>query len=353
MPIGTLVADINPATFALADNTPLTFANSGLTPVTGSPTLKLGMFDKALPAIKILRTTQGFSIPRPVQDDFTIYLVCGGLVGGGAGTQFWSNGSLIDCEAAGGFVDDFAINLRADGLLSVGTGNGDTTATGTHVVTGPGVHFITVTRKRSTGTLKVWLDGVLDVTLVHNVNSLTAQPNLYCGSGTSGEKAGGYIVREQFYDATHDDSERIAHEADLAVLYADDPDRERVTKALSYLVSGVPRTDLALTKGATYALLGPGVFDRVAVSKAILYGVLGFQPALAVTKGMLYAVLGPPEVCGYDGVIMECADRPISNVFAECMARPDSAADGCGPNGGDENRPAVSFTPSNPIERCR
>lgn len=255
---GSVALDIDPTTFpggTQVDGTALTFANSGLTPVTGSPTYETGRFDTGAPAIHCVQGASGFSYARPVSNDFSIYVVARGLTGAGSGAQFYQNGSFIDCEAAG-VVNDFGINLRADGTLIAGTGNPDTSVGGTANIGDGLTHIVAVTRVKATGVLKVYVDDVLDITVTNNTSSLTASSNVYFGNGSSTQSISGDYGRIVFYDAAHSNADRLSVTAYLTTTYGDTP-HLRSTKSVSYGVLGPPLL-LSSTKSVMYVITGPG-----------------------------------------------------------------------------------------------
>lgn len=132
-------------------------------------------------------------------------------------------------------------------------------------------------------------------------------------------------------------------------LALDDP-VVRVPKGHSYLVAGVPRLDLHAIKGTEYVVFGPGVATTLGVSKALLYGVIGFTHAMRVTKGQMYLVVGPPIGGGgaYPGPVVPCAgaDRP-QNTWGPCYDRPETVMEACG----DAARPTTTIYPDQPYPR--
>jgi hypothetical protein len=265
---GTLVKDVDPGTFGLANGTALTFANSGLTPVTASPTLRTNVFDTGAPAIWCVLSASGFSIARPVQDDFTLYCVVKDVFGSVTGSgQYWQASSLIDCDAPFS-VNDFGINLRNDGKLCAGTGNPDTSGTGSAILTpDTGTHILAVTRVKATGVLKVYVDNVLDITVTNNVNSLSAAANISFGMGPANGDVGGYYGRFLAYDAAHSNADRLSVTSYLTTTYGEAA-WLRSTKSQTYGVLGPPLT-LSSTKSVMYVITGPGVLphpQRIRVS---------------------------------------------------------------------------------------
>jgi hypothetical protein len=217
---GVLVTDIDPTAFpsgTQVDGTVLTAANTTppLTPVEVSPKFKTNAFPSGRPAVRAL-VNQGFSIPRPVQDDWTIYAVVANIIGAGAGAQWYQNGALIDCET-GGVVADFGMNVRADGRLVIGTG-GDASNTGTHVIN-DGPHVLAWRRVKATATVEAWVDGVLDVTLINNASSLSANPLMYFAISPSVGRIQCDYGRMRAYSTAHSNGERAAMEDALREMY--------------------------------------------------------------------------------------------------------------------------------------
>jgi hypothetical protein len=99
------------------------------------------------------------------------------------------------------------------------------------------------------------------------------------------------------------------------------------TKLTLYAISGLPRQDLFAQKAVPYMIEGPGFPGTLAITKQVLYAVSALENLLAMTKGVMYIVTTEPS--GYKGLVMECMDRPIANVIAECHDRPESVAEAC------------------------
>jgi hypothetical protein len=273
---GTLVLDINPGTWGLAPGTALTFANSGLTPVGASPTITGDYYGVGIPAIKVVQGVQGFSVPRPVADDFTIYGVVSDVVGSGTGGNWWQNGTLIDCESPG-VANDFGLSLRSDGKLSGGVGNPDVTGTGTVSISNAVTHYLVMRRVKATGLFRVYRDSTLDASVTGNTNSLTANANMYFGSGASAGSVGGFYGRILVYDAAHSDSDRALVEAYLLAEHPEPP-WLRATKFNGYAIASVPASNLAATKFDAYGVTGAGNPGTLSSTKFIAYGVIVTPP---------------------------------------------------------------------------
>lgn len=293
---GTLIVDINPNAFAPAtkvDGTALDATNTTpvLTPVGASPIYKDNQFSGPRPSIRV-DGTQGFKIPRPVQDDWTIFLVVKNLQGYNADPNWYRNAALVDAEMPFS-VDDFGLTMRADGKLTPGIGNPDTTGTGTIDARGRAPRVIAFKRIKSTGQTRVYVDGTLDSTIIGNTNSLTAPPSLWFGISNSDGHLKGDYGRIAIYDTALSDSDRATIEGALATMYSDPPTLYS-TKIVAYTPIGLPGS-LRATKFNVYSALGG---SNLSSSKVVFYTVIGPPPpgAPPTTSGPPPVVL-PPEPC--------------------------------------------------------
>jgi hypothetical protein len=151
--------------------------NNNTGSITGTPIYNLDsgsfMFD----------TSYYVTVPRSVQDDFSLSCWFRTTQNAGSGTGNWFNGrGLIDCET-GGFVGDFGLAVGA-GQVLFGTGNPPnpdvTTRSGT-LYNDNIWHLATGVREKSTGKLSLYVDGILKGTAVAGTTSLTASPILTIG----------------------------------------------------------------------------------------------------------------------------------------------------------------------------
>lgn len=107
-------------------------------------------------------TNDYVEIPKNFQDDFTIEYWMRTTQTGGAGGQWYSGQGLVDGEL-GGVRNDFGTSLVGS-KLAFGIGNPDVTIFSTsNVNTGNWVH-VAVTWKRSTGEMKLYINGTLEAT---------------------------------------------------------------------------------------------------------------------------------------------------------------------------------------------
>lgn len=279
---GTQILDINPNAFppgTMVDGTALTAANTtpSLTPVGASSTWKPGIFNGPRPAIKVA-VGQGFSIPRPIQDDWTLYAAFRYFVpAANISPNWYSNSAFIDAEMPG-VANDFGLTLNVENKFVTGVGNPDTSGTGTHPVGDWNTHIVAWRRNKTTGKIQVWVDGVLDIDITANLNSLTAPANLYFNISNAAGRTIGYWGRIVGFDAYHSDADRGTMEAAMAVMYA-------------------PAVELRVGKLVGYSVTGP---IALKVRKLIAYTVVGAQ-ILRVHKLIAYGVLGNPAGGGSGG----------------------------------------------------
>jgi hypothetical protein len=129
---------------------------------------------------------------RSVQDDFTIefWMKTTQIGGGRSGSSQWYSGKgLVDAEV-GGVQSDFGVTLLQN-KVAFGVGYPDKTIySNTTVNTGNWVH-VAVTRKKSTGEMKIYINGVLESSYTHaNKSSLTASAILHLGYDTNNNSLG-------------------------------------------------------------------------------------------------------------------------------------------------------------------
>jgi hypothetical protein len=123
-------------------------------------------------------------IDRLVQDDFTLEAWLKTDQMSLTGTNFWDGTGLIYADQPM-TVDDFGTSML-NGHFTIGVGNPDTTLQGTSLIdTGQWVH-IAATREKSTGTIQVIVNGMLETSNVVSgqTRSLTAPPNITIGGNT-------------------------------------------------------------------------------------------------------------------------------------------------------------------------
>ncbi len=122
-------------------------------------------------------------INNVISNDFSISFWIKTTQTGGSG-QWWQGRCLVD-----GFVnqnaDDFGMSLSGNNF-AFGTGNPDTTITSTAVINDGSWHQCVATRQMSSGSLAIYVDGVLQAAGTGGTDSLTAPANLRFGSRQTG-----------------------------------------------------------------------------------------------------------------------------------------------------------------------
>ena len=122
-------------------------------------------------------------ISRTISNDFSVAFWVRTTQAGGTG-QWWQGQGLVDGEVAGN-ANDFGTALCGD-KFAFGTGNPDTTITSATSINDGAWHYCVATREQASGTLKVYVDGVLEATGTGSTQSLTAAASLRFGSLQTG-----------------------------------------------------------------------------------------------------------------------------------------------------------------------
>jgi hypothetical protein len=122
-------------------------------------------------------------IANGVSNDFSIAFWVKTTQTGGTGNWYQGTG-LIDGDVAAG-VNDFGTSLLGS-HFAFGTGKPDTTIVSAASINDGQWHQCVATRQQATGTLKIYVDGVLQATGVGGTNSLLAASYLRFGSLQTG-----------------------------------------------------------------------------------------------------------------------------------------------------------------------
>ncbi|MFI3181264.1 MAG: Ig-like domain-containing protein [Methylococcales bacterium] len=123
------------------------------------------------------------TINRGIADDFTIEYWIKTTQIGTTGANWWNGKGIIDADV-GGPADDFGISLVGN-KIGFGIGNLDTTIFSTSDVNTGNWTPIAVTRTKSTGEMKLYVNGTLEATGRGSTNSLTA-PTITFGNLNNG-----------------------------------------------------------------------------------------------------------------------------------------------------------------------
>jgi hypothetical protein len=124
------------------------------------------------------------SIPRPVQDNFTIGFWMNTGSTGLSGAQWYNGSGMVDGDV-GGNANDFGVSLNGSNV-SFGTGNSDASIKPADVVNSGAWQYITATRNRAAGTTALYINGTQKAAGTSNTLSLSAPANLNFGRMQNG-----------------------------------------------------------------------------------------------------------------------------------------------------------------------
>ncbi|MBN2164169.1 MAG: hypothetical protein JXR25_13545 [Pontiellaceae bacterium] len=156
----------NNATQPIDANKPSLIDNA----INGKPAVRFNAADKSY-----------LTISRPVQDDFTMVVVYQSSQGIGTGTGFYTGAGLISGEYAG-TVNDFGVSLNANGSVLAGVGNPDLSIHSANGFNDGQPHVVTFIRTKSSGTIRLFVDGAQVYSTSGGTQSLTAPNVLMLGS---------------------------------------------------------------------------------------------------------------------------------------------------------------------------
>jgi hypothetical protein len=122
-------------------------------------------------------------VTNPLADDISISFWVKTTQAGGAG-QWYQGRGLVDGYVAAS-ANDFGTSLLGNDF-AFGTGNPDTTIVSTTPINDGAWHHCVATRAEATGTLKIYVDGILQATGTGGSNPLTAAASLQFGSRQTG-----------------------------------------------------------------------------------------------------------------------------------------------------------------------
>jgi hypothetical protein len=102
------------------------------------------------------------TIPPSVTDDFTVTMwVKTTDTAGTAGSHWWAGKGLVDGENGGGGADWGSAIVNGKFVLGVGSTSGDTTVASSVNINDGTWHHLAATRNNTSGTMQVYVDGVL------------------------------------------------------------------------------------------------------------------------------------------------------------------------------------------------
>ena len=173
-----------------------------------------------LPVVRFNSTSQTYlAFPRPVAGDFTVICVFQSTQGLNTGTLCYQGAGLVSGEVAN-TVNDFGTCLFANGTICAGTGNPDVAVNSGAGYNNGTPHIFTFTRKRSTGSIALYVDGALVGTNTGSTAFLSAPSQLVLGAQqTLLNYLTGDIAEVKIYDAALGDADRLTDEGSLKCKY--------------------------------------------------------------------------------------------------------------------------------------
>ena len=122
------------------------------------------------------------TVKREVQDDFSLQAWVKTTTSRN-GSKFYQGLGIIYADV-GGKKDDFGTSIL-NGKFSFGTGKSDETIQSTSSIDDGVWHHVVATREKSTGTIAVYVDGILEDSLsTENTQELSSPKNIILGANT-------------------------------------------------------------------------------------------------------------------------------------------------------------------------
>jgi fibronectin type 3 domain-containing protein len=132
-------------------------------------------------------TSSYVSIPRSVQDDFTVAMwVKTTDTAGSAGAQWWNGKGLVDGEVGGGGADWGTAIVNGKFVIGIGSTGGDSTFASSVNINDGAWHHVAATRNNTSGAVAVYVDGVLRGSGTGATGSRTFPASLRIGSLQTG-----------------------------------------------------------------------------------------------------------------------------------------------------------------------
>ncbi len=208
------------------------------------------------PALRFTNSSKTYlGLARPVADNFTIMVVFRSTQGIGSGTQFYQGAGLINGEMPG-VTNDYGTCLNADGKIVAGTGSPDRNVVSASGYNDGEPHLMTFRRVRSSGELKLFVDGVLVDTNTAGTQSLGSPSRLIIGAQqTEINYFSGDIAEIRIYNKALDDNKLNQAHTELInryILGLPAPAFSPYPADDSVMVSA--QTDLSWTPGAAAQL---------------------------------------------------------------------------------------------------
>jgi lysophospholipase L1-like esterase len=153
-------------------------------------------------AAQLNGTSSYVSIPRSVQDDFTVAMWVKTTDNGGwTGAQWWAGKSLVDGEVGGGGADWGTALVDGKFVIGIGSTGGDSTFASSVNINDGTWHHVAATRNNTSGAVAIYVDGVLRGSGTGATGSRTFPPNLRIGSLQTGNNfLNGTLDEVRLYD---------------------------------------------------------------------------------------------------------------------------------------------------------
>jgi len=175
----------------------------------GSPTYVSGKVGSS--AIQFDGSTQYVSIPRPVSDDWTIAFFVKTTQTSPTGAGWYNGNGLVDGECPGYQYDYGVSYLNSKVAFGVGDNVSETTIQSTSTINSGNWVHVACTRKRVTGEMKIYVNGVLETTGTGPTGSNTAPSVLHIGNlQTNLNYFNGAIDQLKIYNAVLSDGDIAA-----------------------------------------------------------------------------------------------------------------------------------------------
>ena len=283
----------------------------------------------AMNGLPVVRFNSGagtyLSFARPVQDDFTIMCVFQSTQGLNSGTLYYQGAGLVNGEVPGA-VNDFGTCLFANGSISGGTGNPDVAVDSAAGFNNGHPHIMSLVRKRSTGSVSLYVDGALAGTTTGGTQSLTSPGVLVLGAQqTLNNYLTGDIAEVKIFNSPLPSGDRVAEENALKCKYsvgsgAAPASPTGLTVAagnLEALASWVPTAGAtsynlfwSTNSGGNYLLIASGLTNCTYADANAMSGVTNFYKVAAV-DGCGASAASPAA-----GVLLPLPALAIGNVGA-------------------------------------
>ncbi len=250
-------------------------------------------------------TSSYVSIPRSVQDDFTVAMwVKTTDTAGTAGAQWWNGKGLVDGEVGGGGADWGTAIVNGKFVIGIGSTGGDSTFASSVNINNGAWHHVAATRNNTSGAVAVYVDGILRGSGTGATGSRTFPPSLRIGSLQTGNN---------FLNGTLDDVrlyDRILTVGEIAALVAP-------PAAPTNLVATIGDASVALSWSASSnatsyfvkrSLVSGGGYSTTATNSSLTFTNAG------LSNGTLYYfVVSAMNSLGESTNSMEVSARPTSS----------------------------------------